>query len=111
MSFETLQQLDRLAVDLAASVRRLAELEEAAVNAEGAYKVARAKAFHQAAGSVQAREYEADIETETLRTAYRLAEVKVKVQREHLRALHTRIDVGRTLASSERTMSGSGLLP
>jgi len=30
----------------------------------------------------------------------------VRIQREHIRALHARIDVGRTIVATERTLAG-----
>lgn len=106
MSAAILQQLGSLSRDLDEAIRKLSELEEAAVTAEGRYKVARARAFLTAEGSVQAREHEAVLATESERAAYETAAAAVRVQRESIRALHARIDVGRTLSATERALSG-----
>lgn len=91
---------------LTQAVDELGALEQSLVKEEGAYKVAFAKALLRGEGSVSAREAQATIDTEELRTAFRCAEAKVRVQREHLKALHARIDVGRTYVSTERQIAG-----
>lgn len=106
MSQQILENLGQIGRDLTVAIAEMETRELAAVEAEGKYKVAKAKAFHAAEGSVQAREYAADIATEELRSDYRIAEAMVRVQREHIRALHARIDIGRTLAATERNLAG-----
>lgn len=102
----SLDALGSAARALTQAVDEIGLLEQELVKAEGAYKVAFAKAFLGSEGSVANREAEATIETEDLRTAFRCAEAKVRVQREHIKALHARIDVGRTYVSTERQIAG-----
>lgn len=106
MSAEVLRNLGELSRSLDDAIMRMADLELAAVEAEGVYKVARARAFLSAEGSVQAREAQAIIATEAERAEYEQAAALVRVQRESIRALHTRIDVGRTIQATERALSG-----
>lgn len=108
MSQQVLDNLGAIARELMAAIETLQDRELAAVTAEGVFKVAYARAFHAAEGSVQARESTATIATDQERTEFRTAEAMVRVQRELIRALHARIDVGRTLASTERKLAGVG---
>lgn len=106
MSQEILTNLGTISRELTQAVEDLATMEQTAAASEGAFKVAAAKAFLVAEGAVQARQAQADIATEQQRLDYRTSEAMVRVQRERIRALHARIDVGRTLASTERKLSG-----
>ena len=95
--------------DLTEAIDELARLEEAAVEAEGDYKVAYAAAVKNGeASSVASREYDADIACGGLWKAYKKAAAEVRVQQASIKALHTRISVGQTLAQSEKFLSGVG---
>lgn len=83
-----LDQLQSISRDLDAAIRDLSRLELEAATAESDYRVAKAKAFMRASGSVQAREYTAVIEAETQ-----------LINRD-------KIDVGRTIASTEKALAG-----
>lgn len=103
MSQTTLSQLEFLAFEtLTEAIDEMADLEVIAARAEAEHKRLRAKAFLSAQGSMAFRESVADADTADALLNRRLAEAKVRVQRERIRALHTRIDVGRTIASTER---------
>lgn len=102
----SLDALGGVARALTDAVDQLDGLEQLLVKEEGVYKVAFAKALLRSDGSVANREAQATIDTEELRTAFRCAEAKVRVQREHIKALHARIDVGRTYVSTERQIAG-----
>jgi len=106
MSQQIIAQLGALSRDLDAAIRDMGRLDEAAIEAEGTFKVAKARAFLAAEGSVQAREAQAVIATERERMLYEKSAALVRLQREHIRALHTRIDVGRTITATERALSG-----
>ncbi|MFE3452442.1 hypothetical protein ACFXJ8_26310 [Nonomuraea sp. NPDC059194] len=96
------KQLGQLSRDLDESVKKLAELEEPAVDAEADYKVAFAKVYGSAPGSVEDRKQLSTIETSDLFRVHGKASAAVRLQRDHIRALHARIDVGRTIQSTAR---------
>lgn len=101
-----LDQLQHISRDLDAAIRDLSRLEQESAEAESAYRVAKAKAYMQAGGAVQAREAQAVIATEIQLITRDKSAALVRIQREHIRALHARIDVGRTIVATERTLSG-----
>lgn len=97
------KQLGQLSRDLDDAVDRLCELEELSVDIEADHKLAFAKAFKVATGPVEDRKQSAVIETDK---EYRLAgkaAAGVRKQKEHLKALHARIEVGRSLQSTARS--------
>lgn len=96
------RQLGELGVELDKAVRSLAELEDVAVDAEGDFKVANSKAFRGCTGSIEDRKQQAFEETAELWRVWGKAAAAVRIQKEHVKALHARIDVGRTLASTVR---------
>lgn len=96
------RQLGELGVELDKAVKSLAEFEETAVDAEGDFKVAYAKAFRNGKGSVEDRKQQAFEDCDELWRVWGKAAAAVRIQKEHVRALHARIDVGRTLASNVR---------
>lgn len=106
------KQLGQLSRDLDEAVRRLGELEEIAVDAEGDFKVAFSKAFRAAEGSVEDRKQIATAQTDTEWRVYGKAAAAVRLQKEQVKALHARIDVGRTIQSTARAeMALAGLTP
>lgn len=96
------KQLGQLSRDLDDAVTKMADLEFIAVEAEGDFKVAFAHAFRDATGSIEDRKQVALIATDQLWRIYGKAAAAVRLQKEHLRALHARIDVGRTIQSTAR---------
>lgn len=96
------KQLGQLSRDLDEAVTKMADLEFIAVEAEGDYKVEFARAFRDAIGSVEERKQGATIQTDQLWRIYGKAAAAVRLQKEHIRALHARIDVGRTIQSTAR---------
>jgi hypothetical protein len=106
MGITVLDQLQSISRDLDNAITDLSRLEQEAAMAESAYRVAKAQAFMKAAGAVQAREYQAIIDTEIQLINRDKTAALVRIQREHIRALHARIDVGRTIVATERTLSG-----
>ncbi|TYK45220.1 hypothetical protein [Actinomadura decatromicini] len=108
------QQLGQLGVDLDAAVRRLGELEATAVDAEATYKTKFSRIFRDSSGSVEDRKQQAVAECDSEWRQWSLAASAVHIQKEHIKALHARIDVGRTLASTARaeaSLAGSGITP
>lgn len=101
-----LDQLQTISRDLDNAIRDLSRLEQECAEAESAYRVAKARAFLQAAGSVQSREHQAVLDTQIQLISRDKTAALVRVQREYIRALHARIDVGRTIVATERTLAG-----
>ena len=101
-----LDQLQTISRDLDNAIRDLSRLEQESATAESDYRVTKAKAFMRSSGSVQAREYQAVIDSEIQLINRDKTAALVRIQREHIRALHARIDVGRTIVATERTLAG-----
>jgi hypothetical protein len=101
-----LDQLQNISRDLDNAIRDLSRLEQQAAEAESAYRVAKAQAFLKATGAVQTRENEAVLETQRQLVERDKSAALVRVQREYIRSLHARIDVGRTIVATERTLAG-----
>jgi hypothetical protein len=107
-------QLSKLGIDLDGAVDKLCELEEMSVDAEGDYRVAHAKAFLGGVGSIEDRKQQAVLAADDLFRIWGKAKAAVTRQKEHIKALHARIDVGRTLASTLRaevSLARSGITP
>lgn len=101
-----LDQLQTISRDLDAAIRQLSEFEMKAADAESTYRVAKASAFLAADGAVQTREHQAVLATQRQLVERDKTAAQVRVQREYIRALHARIDVGRTIVATERTLAG-----
>jgi hypothetical protein len=99
---QTFVALGEIARELTASVNKMRELDEIRVHSEGDYKSAFAKAFREATGSVEDRKQQAWLETDGLWRTWSLAESAVKMQQAHIKALHTRVDVGRSWMSAQK---------
>jgi hypothetical protein len=96
------KQLGQLSRDLDEAVKRMGELEELAVDAEADYKVAFSREFRDAVGSVEDRKQIATANTLDRFRVHGKAAAAVHLQKEHIKALHARIDVGRTIQSTAR---------
>jgi len=101
-----LDQLQTISRDLDNAIRDLSRLEQECATAESDYRVTKAKAFMRASGSVQAREYQAVIDSEIQLINRDKTAALVRIQREWIKSLHARIDVGRTIASTEKALAG-----
>lgn len=99
-------QLGTLSAALDTAVQKLGEFEETAIDAEGDYKLKFAKAFRAASGSVEDRKQQATIECDQEWRTWGKAASLVRVQKESLKALHSRIDVGRTMQATARAEIG-----
>jgi hypothetical protein len=100
---EIAAQLIALARDLDAAVRELKRLDREAVDADCAHEVAFARAFLSAEGSIEARKYTATLNTDETKHTALVAGQLVRSQREAIRAIQTRIEVGRTLSATVRS--------
>lgn len=108
------RQLGQLSRDLDKAVEKLGELEEIAVDAKCDYEVAFAKVFGSAAGSVEDRKQLATIEVDALSRVSGKAAAVVRLQKESIKALHARLDTGRTMSANVRaevSLAGAGFTP
>lgn len=101
-----LDHLQTISRDLDNAITELTDLEMNAAEAESTYRVAKATAFMRAEGAVQAREHQAVIATQVHLIERDKTAAMVRIQREAIRALHARIDVGRTIIATERALAG-----
>lgn len=112
-------QLSQLGRDLQAEVAELGRLEEACVDAEGAYRELQEKhedilasCFLRSSGSnAEARKADARLMAADSRVAAEVAykawirlKAKVRTQQASLSALHRRCDIGRSLLSREKSL-------
>lgn len=109
---EVVLQLASLSRQLEQVTADLNEADIVAVHARETLKLAEAKAFLSAQGSVDARKAQSLVETHDLRMAAEIADALVRGLRNSNRTLQIRIDVGRTYAAtvrSEISLAGSGV--
>ena len=120
---ELARQLAQLGLDLQDEVTELGRLEEAAVDAEAAYRQlqelhedALAKAFLRSSGSnMEARKAEARLvcvdsrlAAETAWRAWSHQRARLRTQQASLNALHRRVEIGRSLLSREKVLISLG---
>lgn len=103
---ETVMALAQIARQLDGAVRELRELDESAVRAKSQYEVSFAHAFLSADGAMDSRRQTAVLAASDVKLEAELLESRVRAQRSLVRALETRIEVGRTLASTLRAEIG-----
>lgn len=101
-----LDHLQSISRDLDKAIEDLETRELAAAKAESVYRVAKAQAFMSAEGTERAREHQAVIATQVELIQRDETAAIARVQLQRVKALHARIDVGRTLASAEKTLAG-----
>jgi len=99
---QTFQELKAISRELAAAVVELRRLDEIRVGTEGDFKAAFARAFRDTPGSAEMRKQTAWLECEKQWRTWSLAESVTKVQQAHIRALHTRVEVGRSIFSAQK---------
>lgn len=99
---EVAQALIGLGRDLDGLVKEYRALGETAAQAKRAYEVAEARAYLEAAGPVEERKRIAVELTADARFTLDLAERRVLGCREAIRAVHARIEIGRTLSATTR---------
>jgi phage shock protein A len=100
---QALERLAELSRMLDNATTEVAELDENAVRAKAAYEVAWARAFINAAGSMDLRKQIATYETQEENLTTELAAMKYRACKERIRTLNTQIEVGRSLASAQKT--------
>lgn len=95
--------LMQLARELFDATNRLASVEREAVHAKETYSLAFAKALLRSEGSnAEIRKAEATEATHTERIGAELAEAEVRILKEEIWTIKTRIDVGRSAAAALR---------
>lgn len=104
---ELSRQLDQL-------VARHDDLQQQAAKAKSDAETAYARAFLAAQGPMDARHQQAKLAAADERWHADLADRQVAASKEAIRALHARLDVGRTMAASTRaeaSLAQSGATP
>lgn len=98
-ALERLAELSRL---LDKATDDVAVIDEEAVRAKQTYEVTYARAFLDAAGSMDLRKQVATYETQNESLQAELAAAKLRALKERIRTLGTQIEVGRSLASAHK---------
>jgi hypothetical protein len=104
--------LIQLSYELDDLVREYRELGDAVAEAKQAAEVSYARAYMEATGTVEERKQTAIETAGDSRYTADLAERQVAACREAIRAVHARIEVGRTLSATTRDemkLAGSGV--
>lgn len=94
--------LARLSRQLDETVRELAALDDAAVRARARFSSEYARAFLTADGSMDVRKHTATLATADRALDADIADAKVRAAKEQIRAIQTRIDVGRSYGAAVR---------
>jgi hypothetical protein len=100
-----IRQLGDLGRELGTQIDKLAELEEIAVDAEGDFRREFAISYRNATGTLEDRKQWATFDNDALWRTWGKAAAAVRRQRESLKALYGRIDIGRTMASREKALA------
>lgn len=111
---EIMRALMQLGPRLDALIKELDDLSTHAAGRKREAEKAYAEAYMAAEGAAETRKQAAILATEELRWAHDLAERQVSACRAAINALHARIDVGRTIASSMKAeigLANSGIQP
>lgn len=110
----TFGQLGKLGRDIDVAVTELSRLDQERIHSEADYKAEFARVFREATGSVEDRKQQAVLACNELWRVWSLAESAVKMQQHHLKALHARVDVGRSIFSAQKAemaFANSGATP
>ncbi len=99
-----IEHLGQLGRDLGDEIAQLGTYERDAVAKEGQFRADYARAYDKATGNMETCKQQAIAETDDQWRAWQQAAILVRIQRESLRALHARIDIGRTMASREKSL-------
>ncbi len=105
---EIIRTLSTISREIDELTDELAVLDEAAVRARQEFKVAHARAFLNAEGSMDLRKQTAELETAGLQLSYELADQQHRAAVSQLRALRDRLEVGRSLGALVRLEWGQG---
>jgi cell division septum initiation protein DivIVA len=108
------QNLITLGRELNTLVGHFRDLELAAAEAKREAEVSYARAYMGAEGSIEDRKQAAIAETSDKRFMTDLADREVAACKEAIKALHVRIEIGRTLSATTRDemkLAGTGVQP
>jgi hypothetical protein len=98
-----IRRLVELSLLLDKATTEVDQLDDAAVQAKGANRVAYARAFLNATGPMDVRKETAVVETEEQWFAYEVAEQKVRACKERIRTLREQIEIARSLSAALRS--------
>lgn len=99
---EVVKNLAALTGELQARVAMLRTAERDAAEKRHAADMAESRAFVNSDGSMDMRKHRARLEADGAESAAKIAEALVRVLRAEIRALETRIDVGRSYGATVR---------
>jgi hypothetical protein len=105
---DIINTLSKISKEIDETTAVIAELDEAAVRARQAYKVAYARAFLTTEGSMDVRKYTAELECADLTLTSELADQEHRAAVSSIRALRDRLEVGRSLGPLVRLEWGQG---
>jgi hypothetical protein len=84
------------------------QLDDEAVQARSAHRVAAARAFLEATGPMDMRREIAVVKTEDLRFIAEAADQKLRSARERIRVLRDQLDIARSMSAALRSEWGAG---
>lgn len=110
---EVVLRLSELSRLLGAATTEIAQLDEDAVKARGAYEVAYARAFLTCEGAMDVRKQQAVLDVASVKLTAEIAEQKVRACRERIRTLRDQLEIGRSIGAAIRTelAATSGIQP
>jgi hypothetical protein len=95
---QVISTLSVIGKDIDEATAEISRLDEAAVRARVAYKVAYAEAFLRTEGSMDIRKYSADLATQDVFLSHELADQEHRAALTQIRALRDRLEVGRSIS-------------
>ena len=95
---QVISTLSVIGKDIDEATAEISRLDEAAVKARVAYKVAYARAFIGTEGSMDIRKYTADLQTQDTLLFHELADQQHRAALSQIRALRDRLEVGRSIS-------------
>lgn len=104
---QVMETLSQIARDIDETTADIARLDEAAVKARVAHKLAYARAFLSVEGSVAVRNYTADLETAASLLDTELRDQELRAAHSSIKALRDRLEVGRSISPLVRLEWGS----
>jgi hypothetical protein len=96
-------RLADLSRQLGFAVTELAKLDESAVRAKSRFEVEYARTFLNSSGTMDERKQATLLEVADQKLDFEIAESRVRAQKELIRLLQTRIDIGRTMSATVRS--------
>ena len=95
---QVIATLSIIGKDIDEATSEISRLDEAAVKARVAYKVAYAESFLRTEGSMDIRKYTAELQTKDALLAHELADQEHRAALTQIRALRDRLEVGRSIS-------------